>query len=77
MTRVLLVDDDVELAAMLREYLSREGLETTAVHDGETGVAEAVSGRYALVVLDVMLPLLSGVDADRTGFCHGSPDGGG
>lgn len=65
MTRVLLVDDDVELAAMLREYLSREGLETTAVHDGETGVAEAVSGRYALVVLDVMLPLLSGVDALR------------
>ena len=62
MTRVLLVDDDVELASMLREYLQQEGFETTAVHDGETGVAEALSGRYAIVVLDVMLPRLSGVE---------------
>jgi len=65
MTRVLLVDDDVELAGMQRQYLSREGFETTAVHDGEAGVAEAVSGRYTLVVLDVMLPRLSGVEALR------------
>jgi two-component system OmpR family response regulator len=65
MTRVLLVDDDVELASMLREYLEREGFETTAVHDGETGAREALSGRYAIVVLDVMLPRLSGVEALR------------
>ena len=65
MTRVLLVDDDVELAAMLREYLQQEGFETTAVHDGETGVSEALSGGYAIVVLDVMLPGLSGVEVLR------------
>jgi two-component system OmpR family response regulator len=65
MTHVLLVDDDVELAAMLREYLSREGFEAHAVHDGEAGVTEALSGRYAIVVLDVMLPRLSGVEALR------------
>jgi len=65
MTQVLLVDDDVELASMLREYLSREGFEATAVHDGEAGVSEALSGRYAIVVLDVMLPRLSGVEALR------------
>ena len=65
MTRVLLVDDDVELSAMLREYLQQEGLETTAVHDGARGVAEALSGDYAIVVLDVMLPRLSGVEALR------------
>jgi two-component system OmpR family response regulator len=65
MTRVLLIDDDVELASMLREYLEREGFETTAVHDGETGAREALSGRYAIVVLDVMLPRLSGVEALR------------
>jgi two-component system, OmpR family, response regulator len=64
-TRVLLVDDDVELASMLREYLEREGFETTAVHDGETGAREALSGRYGIVVLDVMLPRLSGVEALR------------
>ncbi len=65
MTRVLLVDDDVELASMLREYLQQEGFEVTAVHDGEAGATEALSGRYAIVVLDVMLPRLSGVEALR------------
>ena len=65
MTRVLLVDDDVELSAMLREYLQQEGLEATTVADGEAGVSEALSGRYAIVVLDVMLPRLSGVEALR------------
>lgn len=53
---VLLVDDDVELAEMLAEYLRREGFETLAVHDGATGVAEALSGRHAIIVLDVMMP---------------------
>jgi DNA-binding response OmpR family regulator len=65
MTRVLLVDDDVALAGMLREYLHGEGFDATTAHDGETGVAEALSGRYAIVVLDVMLPRLSGVEALR------------
>jgi two-component system, OmpR family, response regulator len=65
MTRVLLVDDDAELGAMLGEYLLQEGFETTVVHDGERGAEEALSGRYAIVVLDVMLPRLSGVDVLR------------
>jgi len=65
MTRVLLVDDDVELADMLREYLQQEGFETTAVHDGESGVREALSESYGVVVLDVMLPGLNGVEALR------------
>ena len=65
MTRVLLVDDDVALAGMLREYLHGEGFDATTAHDGETGVEEALSGRYAIVVLDVMLPRLSGVEALR------------
>lgn len=65
MIRVLLVDDDEELAAMLREYLDQEGFEATAVHDGESGVAEALSGRYAIAVLDVMMPRVNGVEALR------------
>ena len=65
MTRVLLVDDDVELAAMLKEYLEQEGFEADAVHDGESGVREAVAGDYAIVVLDVMMPRLNGVEALR------------
>ncbi len=65
MTRVLLVDDDVALAGMLREYLQAEGFDATTAHDGEAGVEEALSGHYAIVVLDVMLPRLSGVEALR------------
>lgn len=65
MNRVLLVDDDVELASMLREYLEQEGFEAEAVHDGESGVREALSGRFAIAVLDVTMPRLNGVEALR------------
>jgi len=65
MIRVLLVDDDVDLTTMLSTYLVHEGFAVEAVHDGESGVAEAVSGRYAIVVLDIMMPRLSGIEALR------------
>ena len=65
MNRVLLVDDDVELSALLREYIEQEGYEATVVHDGESGVAEALSGRHAIVVLDVMMPGIGGIEALR------------
>ena len=65
MTRVLLVDDDVELAEMLREYLEREGFEVGVAHDGESGAREALTGRYGIAVLDVMMPRLNGVEALR------------
>ena len=65
MIRVLLVDDDVELGEMLTEYLEREGFSTTAVADGEAGVRGALSGEYGIVVLDVMMPRLNGIEALR------------
>lgn len=70
MTRVLLVDDDAELSAMLSEYLEQEGLSTHAVYDGEAGVREALSGRYDIAVLDVMMPRLNGVEALRQIRAH-------
>ncbi|MGV0950205.1 MAG: response regulator transcription factor [Azonexus sp.] len=63
--RILLVDDDLELAGMLRDYLVRDGFEVLAVPDGESGVAEALSGNFALVVLDVMMPGIGGIEALR------------
>ena len=65
MPRVLLVDDDTELAALLVEYLEQDGFTADAVHDGVAGVEAALSGDYALVVLDVMMPRLNGVEALR------------
>jgi two-component system response regulator CpxR len=63
--RVLVVDDDVELCELVAEYLHPEGFEVEVVHDGEQGVERALSGEHALVVLDVMLPGVSGFEALR------------
>lgn len=65
MTKVLLADDDVELAGMLKDYLEQEGFAVTAVHDGEAGAAEALTGQYMIAVLDVMMPRLNGIEALR------------
>lgn len=65
MSQILLVDDDVELCEMLVEYLGSEGFTVDVAHDGESGVQRALSGDYAVVVLDVMLPALNGFDALR------------
>ncbi len=62
MYQALLVDDDRELTGMLTAYLNREGFGVKAVHTGEEGEMEALSGRHDIVVLDVMLPGLSGIE---------------
>jgi two-component system OmpR family response regulator len=64
-TKVLLVDDDVELVAMLKTFLERDGFEVTGVHGGEAGAAEALSGAYAIAVLDVMMPDVDGLETLR------------
>jgi len=64
-TAVLLADDDVELSGMLAEYLEREGFAVTAVHDGESAARLAGGGAYQIVVLDVMMPRIDGVEALR------------
>lgn len=65
MVPVLLIDDDVELTAMLSQYLANEGFAAHAEHDGAAGVKEAIGGNYAAVVLDVMMPRLSGMEVLR------------
>lgn len=60
---VLLVDDDIELLELLRDYLVREGFTVECVHDGLSGVAAATSGRHDIVVLDIMMPGLDGIQA--------------
>ena len=65
MAAVLLVDDDVELAEMLGDYLAQDGFLVTTVHDGVSGVEAALSGNFAIAVLDVMMPGLSGIEVLR------------
>ena len=63
--RVLLVDDDTELGELVREYLAREGFSLEIEADGTRAVDRALSGDYRLIVLDVMLPCVSGFDILR------------
>src|SRR5260370_19841348 len=62
MASVLLIDDDIELSKLLEEYLQSEQFHLDAAHDGPGGLQKALAGQYAVVVLDVMLPGMSGLD---------------
>ncbi len=58
--KILVVEDDHNIAELLRLYLEREGFETSIAHDGEQGVHEFERVRPELVLLDIMLPGLDG-----------------
>jgi len=64
-TRILVIDDDVELCELLTEYLQPEGFDVEAVNDSRQGIDRALSGDHSLVVLDVMLPKVSGFEVLR------------
>ena len=63
--QILIIDDDTELCDLLTEYLEQECFAVTACHDADKGLAAALSGAYAFVILDVMLPGCSGFDLLR------------
>ncbi len=65
MERVLIVDDDIDLCQLLTERMSAEGFTMEAVHDGPGGLERALSGEHALVILDLMLPGMGGLDVLR------------
>ncbi|MGV2862235.1 response regulator transcription factor [Achromobacter sp. ESBL13] len=60
--RILLIDDDVELAQMLREYLEPNHCVLTLAHTGRQGLALLAQDDYDLILLDLMLPDGSGLD---------------
>lgn len=62
---MLLIDDDVELGELMREFFDSRGIRITAVHDGQRGLAEAFDHAYDLILLDVMLPNLDGLELLR------------
>jgi two-component system response regulator RegX3 len=63
---ILVVEDEAAIRGGLCDVLAFHGYAPTGVASGEEGVREALEGRYALVLLDVMLPGLSGFDVCRT-----------
>ena len=62
MSKVLIIDDDEELCELVSEYLGVEGFETEVVNDGASGLEAALSGKYDMAILDVMLPKMNGFE---------------
>jgi len=63
--RVLLVEDDIELASLVRDYLTKNGFEIQVLNTGERAIETIVDGGFDLVILDIMLPGKSGMDICR------------
>lgn len=63
--KILVVEDDVEISAAVREGLEEAGYPTEVVHDGEAGLRQAEGGQYGLILLDLMLPSMDGLDVCR------------
>lgn len=63
--RLLLIDDDRELGELLVEFLDREGLSLELAHSGQEGLEKLAEYAYDLVLLDVMMPGMSGIDVLR------------
>jgi two-component system, OmpR family, response regulator len=61
MNKLLLIDDDVELVGMLKEYMEQEGFDVTVGHDGITAEQYVLAGEFDLMILDVMMPVQGGM----------------
>ena len=64
-TRVLIVEDEEQIARFVELELRHEGYETDKAVDGRTGLTKAESGEYDIVLLDIMLPELNGLEVLR------------
>ena len=65
MQKILVVEDDVKIARFIELELQHEGFEVQAVHDGRTGLERALEDSFDLIVLDIMLPGLNGMEVCR------------
>jgi DNA-binding response OmpR family regulator len=63
--KVLIVEDEVDIAALIKVHLTELALDCDICHDGEQALALALTNDYQLILLDVMLPSISGLDICR------------
>lgn len=72
--KILMIDDDQTLVALMTEYLASENFDVIARHDGESGLALAKKEKFDLILLDVMMPKLNGFDVLKAlGPNHNTP----
>ena len=62
---ILLVEDDISIQEMVEKYLIKEGFQVTIASDGEEGVNTYLKGSFDLIILDIMMPKLDGLEVVR------------
>lgn len=62
MKKILVIEDDTDIAELERDYLNLNGFEVDLESDGPSGLKKALTGMYDLVIVDLMLPGMSGYD---------------
>ena len=60
--KILLVDDDLDILEFIKYNLDKEGFSTTAVNDGEKAIKEVANTLFELIILDVMMPNMDGIE---------------
>jgi len=65
MLKILIIEDEEEIAMLEKDYLEANGFETEIVSDGSAGLDKAINESYDLIILDLMLPGISGYDICR------------
>jgi two-component system response regulator RegX3 len=66
MTRILIIEDEISFSEALSFLLEKEGFETRVAETGKQGIAAFNEGQFDLVLLDLMIPEISGIDVCRT-----------
>jgi len=62
MKKILLIEDEVSIAELQRDYLEINGFTVDIKHHGEDGLQQALKGNYDLIILDIMLPGINGLE---------------
>jgi len=60
--KILIADDDIELCHLLKEYLEQESMQVQLAHDGISAIEMVQEGHFDLLILDVMMPKMTGFD---------------
>jgi two-component system response regulator CpxR len=63
--RILMIDDDRKLAALVKDYLEPMGFQLDLRHDGAAGLQQALAEKYDAIILDVMMPVMDGIEVLR------------
>jgi two-component system, OmpR family, copper resistance phosphate regulon response regulator CusR len=58
--KVLVIEDEVKLADLIKKGLENDGIEADVAYDGEDGYKKALNGKYNVIILDLMLPKMNG-----------------